>query len=78
MSNPDLIAPQPYSKEEVKYRHHESCKTCSNYNGRIRCNLVRGNVSPDAVCSKWTMQEAVVGVTNKEFFEKAYVKKEEG
>jgi len=72
--NPDAIALQPHSKEDVGYRQYESCKTCGMFNGRSKCNLVRGNISPDAVCDRWILQEIPSGKTGKEIIENEYNK----
>ena len=72
--NPDLQAPQPYTKEQANYRHYESCRTCANYNGRVGCSQVQGHVSPEAVCDHWTMQESTMHISNKEVITKEYEK----
>lgn len=70
--NPDLHAPQTHKKDEVNYRHYESCKTCAFFNGRVGCKQVQGNVSPEGLCNLWNMTEGSEGLTNKEYFERAY------
>ena len=72
--NPDAVALQAYSKDQVDYRQHESCKTCSQFNGRSKCNQVQGNISPDAICSKWSLYESSPHMTGKEFIETEYDK----
>lgn len=80
MSKPniDLQTPQGQSKEEINYRHHESCKTCAYFNGRIYCSKVRGHISPDAVCDLWNMREEPMGMTGKEIIEREYKKVQGG
>lgn len=76
--NLDAQAPRGDTKESVNYRHHESCKTCAYYNGRVFCMKVEGHVSPDGVCNLWTMNESPAGMTGKEIIEKEYKKSKEG
>ena len=72
--NPDVVILQPYTKDQVNYRQYESCKTCAMFNGRNKCNLVQGNISSDAVCNKWILQEPNTHMTGKEMIMKEYEK----
>jgi len=44
------------NKDEVNYRMHEKCMTCMHFFYPNSCDMVDGNVSPDAVCNKWEMK----------------------
>lgn len=76
--NLDAQAPRGDTKEQVHYRHHESCKTCAYYNGRVFCAKVEGHVSPDCVCDLWTMNEKPTGLTGKEVIMNEYTKSQGG
>lgn len=52
-----LLAGAGRSKEEVNYRQFERCLSCTNFYAPGSCKLVSGNISPDAVCNLWAMQE---------------------
>lgn len=65
---------QGHQKGDVNYRHHESCKTCANFNGRNSCTKVSGNISSDAVCTLWTLSEPDMGMTGKEVIMREYEK----
>ena len=77
-TNPDMQQPQGHTKDQVNYRHYESCKTCAHYNGRIYCNKVQGHVSSDAVCDLWSMKEDTTGKTGKQFIMDEYTKSKVG
>jgi hypothetical protein len=51
--DPGLMPGSRLNKEDVKYRPHESCKLCGHFYTGGRCDLVNGNISPDAICDKW-------------------------
>lgn len=76
--NLDALAPRGVDKSEVNYRQHESCKTCIHFNGRVYCAKVIGHVSPDCICSLWTLREEPVGITGKEIIMNAYEKSKGG
>ena len=76
--NLDAVAPRANSKEQVNYRHYESCKTCAHFNGRVYCTKVEGHVSADAVCNLWSLSEGPVGLTNKEVIITEYEKSKGG
>jgi len=68
MALDDFLAPtQEYEKENVNYRPYEKCSTCSNFRAPNLCKIVKGTISPDAVCDKWTILER--HQYNKAFFE---------
>ena len=43
-------------KEGVEYRLHEQCSSCNYFYAPNTCEIVQGNISPDAVCNKWEIQ----------------------
>lgn len=62
-------------KSQVNYRKSENCGLCGHYNSAFgNCAIVIGNISPDAVCDKFTMRENDSPYRDKEFFEKEYNK----
>jgi hypothetical protein len=72
--NPDVVILQPFTKDQVNYRHRESCGTCGYFNGRNKCSQVQGNISPDMICIKWVVQETNSHMTGKEVIMKEYEK----
>ena len=73
MSTSGLVPGAGVPKESVSYRQHEKCNTCMHFYSPNSCEVVKGNVSPDAVCNRWEM---VVPDTGKdgEFYQKEYNK----
>ena len=62
------------NKEEVNYRQHEKCMTCNYFYYPNSCEKVEGNVSQEAVCTKWEMQkkkEPMDGSSYMDEFKKA-------
>jgi hypothetical protein len=51
-----LVAPKGLNKEEVNYRLHEKCASCMYFYYPNSCEIVDGNISPDAVCNKWEIK----------------------
>jgi hypothetical protein len=51
-----IVSGAGLNKEEVNYRMHEKCFTCSHFYYPNSCETVDGNISPDAVCNKWEMK----------------------
>lgn len=51
-----LMPESRMNKEEVNYRHHEKCMTCNYFYYPNSCEIVEGNISPDAVCNKWEIK----------------------
>lgn len=51
-----LMPPAGLNKDEVNYRHHEQCSTCMHFYPPNSCDIVDGNVSPEAVCNKWEIK----------------------
>lgn len=45
------------NKAEVNYRQHEKCVSCNYFYHPNSCEKVMGNISPEAVCNKWEIQE---------------------
>jgi hypothetical protein len=62
-----IMGPARLSKEEVNYRVHEKCKTCTFFYPLNSCEIVEGNISPDAVCNKYQIRRDVP-VRDGEFF----------
>ena len=56
MPTSGLVGPSRLNKDEVNYRMHEKCFTCSHFYYPNSCEIVDGNISPDAVCSKWEIK----------------------
>ena len=58
-------------KSEVNYMSAKKCLTCINYlhfqSGEGQCRLVKGAISPEAVCDLWTDRENS-GPYDKNFF----------
>ena len=44
------------NKEEVNYRQHEKCNTCNYFYYPNMCEIVKGNISQDAVCDRWEIK----------------------
>ena len=68
-----LVAGAGQSKEQVNYRHHEQCSTCSYFYPLNSCRKVSGNISPEAVCNLWEMTEPK-RTKDKDYFQKEYDK----
>ena len=65
------------NKEEVKYRQHEKCNTCMHFYYPSSCDLVDGNISPEAVCNKWEMKPKTPEGRDGEFYQQEYNKQGE-
>jgi len=61
-------------KEEVRYRPAEDCGKCGHFLHAGGCEIVDGNISPDAVCEKYTMMEKLPEVKHAEFYQSEYQK----
>jgi hypothetical protein len=62
------------SKEDANYRPKESCRLCSHFIPMAnRCEIVDGNISPDAVCNLYSLVEKPQ-YHDKEFYMKEYSK----
>jgi len=62
------------NKDDVNYRIHEKCKTCNYFYYPNTCELINGNISPDAVCNKWEIKpksEPMDGESYKAEYDKA-------
>ena len=57
MPTSGIVAGAGHNKEEVNYRLHEKCKTCNYFYFPGSCEIVEGNISPDAVCDKWEIED---------------------
>jgi hypothetical protein len=62
------------SKDEVNYRHHEKCSTCTHFYPQNSCEIVSGNISPDAVCNKWEIKPRDNEGKDAEFYRAEYSK----
>jgi hypothetical protein len=62
------------SKEEVQYRPSEECGKCGHFLHAGGCEIVEGNISPSAICSKYTMIERLPEVKHAEFYRSEYDK----
>ena len=62
------------SKEAADYRHYESCMTCGHFQQSGKCDLVDGNISPEAVCSSYSMKEKLPESKHAEFYQDEYKK----
>lgn len=56
-----LLAEAGRTKEEVNYRQYEKCLTCMHFYGPNSCELVKGSISPEAVCDLWEMKPKDTG-----------------
>ena len=70
-----LVPGAGLTKEDVNYRLHEQCNTCTYFWGKS-CEKVDGNISPDAVCDKWEIKPKD-GPKDGEFYKEAYDKTKE-
>lgn len=50
------VGPARLSQEEVNYRQHEKCLTCTHFYAPNSCDIVDGNISPEGVCVKWAVR----------------------
>jgi len=74
MPTSGIVAGAGLSKEEVNYRLHEKCATCTYFYPANSCEIVQGNVSADAVCNKWEIKpkpEPMDGESYKAEYRKA-------
>ena len=64
-------------KSEVDYRIAEVCETCDYYR-QGECDMVKGNVSPKAVCTQWSIDARLPsGGLYGDFYMKEYEKAKE-
>ena len=69
-----LVPGKGFNKEEVNYRQHEKCFTCFHFYYPGSCEIVDGNVSPDAVCNKWEIKPKMDEGKDGEFYKREYEK----
>ena len=69
-----LVPGAGLNKEEVNYRQHEKCKTCTHFYYPGSCDVVDGNISPDTVCDKWEVKPRSNEGKDGEFYQDEYVK----
>lgn len=51
-----IVAGHGKSKADVNYRQHEKCKTCMHFFPQNSCEVVAGNISPEAICDLWAVR----------------------
>jgi hypothetical protein len=68
-----IVAGSGLKKEDVNYRQHEQCNTCMHFYPLNSCDIVDGNISPEAICGKWEMKKKDVG-KDAEFYMDEYEK----
>jgi len=56
MPTSGIVAGSGLNKEDVNYRQFERCKSCNYFYYPGSCEIVKGNISPDAVCDKWEIE----------------------
>ena len=63
-------------KEEVGYKISNKkkvrCLTCDNFFGPASCELVEGNISPEAVCERWYITGSKISARGGEYYNKEY------
>jgi hypothetical protein len=52
-----LVSGAGLSKDSVDYRQHEKCLTCMHFYPANSCEIVSGNISPEAVCNRWEIKK---------------------
>jgi len=62
------------NKEEVNYRQHEKCKSCTHFYYPGSCDVVDGNISPDTVCDKWEVTPKKNGGKDGSYYQEEYSK----
>ena len=72
-----LVPGAGLNKEEVSYRQHEKCFTCTHFYYPNSCEIVDGNISPDAVCKKWEVKPRMNEGKDGEFYNAEYQKAKE-
>ena len=73
MPTSGIVAGAGLPKEEVNYRQHEQCVTCMHFYPLNSCEIVSGNISPEAVCDKWAMKVKDTG-KDADFYMEEYSK----
>lgn len=63
------------SKEEVRYRNLEACRTCGFYEQSGKCEIVDGNISPDTTCDKYQLREKSPEAKHADFYMSEYEKR---
>lgn len=71
---PGIMPGARLSKEEVNYRPLEKCSLCMYYYQAGRCEQVDGNISPEAICNKYSIRPPSSPYRDKEFFESEFKK----
>ncbi len=72
---PGIMPGARASKESVNYRPLEKCGLCMSFYPGGRCELVEGNISPDAICDKYAIKPPESPYRDREFYEAEYQKK---
>lgn len=70
---PEFRAPDQskITKEEANYRPLEKCSLCVNFIPPNSCEVVEGNISPDAVSNTFRLREPVK-LFDKQFYIKQF------
>ena len=66
-----ILAGAGLNKEEVNYRQHEKCSSCTHFYYPNSCDVVDGNIAPDTVCNKWEIKPKQEG-KDKDFYMNEY------
>jgi len=61
------------NKEDANYRQHEKCLSCIHFYGPNSCDVVQGNISPEAMCNRWEVKEQGEG-KDGEFYQNEFNK----
>lgn len=69
-----IVAGAGIPKDQVNYRQHEKCATCTHFYPLNSCDLVSGNISPEAVCNRWEIKPASDGGKDATFYQQEYNK----
>jgi len=72
MGTTGLVPGAGINKEESGYRQHEKCLSCVHFYGPNSCDIVDGNISPEAVCNRWEVKETSRGGKDGEFYKEQY------
>lgn len=52
-----LVAGAGKKKEDVNYRQNERCSVCVHFYPLNSCELVQGNISPEAMCNLFEIRK---------------------
>ena len=74
MPTSGIVAGKGLGKEEVNYRQHEQCNTCTHFYPPNSCETVDGNISPEAVCTKWDIRPRANEGKDATFYQEEFKK----